>query len=499
MEHEVNVGDATVPAINLPSEILDLIFSHLDCKTFYSARSVSRWWYASSSTTFALRRQLGKLPFRPGSDFRNVPAADLLPLLTRAAGVLMFGLRVDSLNTHDRSLSLGIASDNARALSNCTGDRTVAVKGRLATLWDTSDLQARILVERVLNEPEETLEHKLGLDITPTSPHELALSSNCRMLAVGWKQDVRIYDLFDESNEAIVGRRIPAEGGSSIVGLSFEQDDHVLKIALGSKASVLYLGSPSGHGEKHTNGTLCHWRSASGLSHNLLGSSNLRCKSSTSPLHLLVRYSAVQILRYLDDGLLLAAQRHGAGESSHFVLAHVRCSSADVHNGRPPLTVDSNSLMELVRLETYLSSRDCIVNGCGIGSWTDMPSAHPYFHSRFCLSRDGMYLILAERDKHRIWPKVESRIYVYRLPSQLKNHEVKRAHPERLSVDASAVSTSELSVARIPVCIGSVDGEVKKLTCRTITDEKSRAFTISATTADSTYAFNISGIVIGTE
>lgn len=503
----------TVSAANLPLEILDIIFSQLDCKTFYLARGVCKWWYHSSNSTVTLRRQLEKLPFRPSVATKNVPHEELRLALNKAANDLMFGLRINPITTHHRSSSCLVGIEDVRTVRHANGDRIVTVKDRTATLWNVSP--PKLVKERYLQEPQDALEHGTESRITSISSHELALSSDSRLLAVAWKKDIRIYDIFE--NESITSRRISSEAAFCVVGLSFEQDDNVLKLELSSTATIMYLGSPPTNSEKRSHGSVDHWRSKSGLSHVLVDGITLRCKSTDSSLDSLARYAAIQILRLSENGLLLAAQRHGVGQSSRYVLAYLKASRTAVGDSSSALTVEPNSLVELVQLETYLSSRDCIINGSGIGAWARMPSAHPHFHSKFCLSSDGRYLVLAERDKHRIWPSVVTQIYVYRVPIgsmfksaavPLEGHEGYSRAMEFRAVEQSrsnagiahVLSTpkSISNVARIPVCIGSVEGHVKSLTCTATTLSEEKAYTISAITSESTYAFSVSHREYGT-
>ena len=71
---------------------------------------------------------------------------------------------------------------------------------------------------------------------------------------------------------------------------------------------------------------MIHWAGEHGLKHTFLVSSLLTLETEASSEHRSARFSGLQLLRAFDDGYIFAAQKHGRGESSHYILGHVKCS-----------------------------------------------------------------------------------------------------------------------------------------------------------------------------
>ena len=101
-----------------------------------------------------------------------------------------------------------------------------------------------LLLQRPLNDLKETVGSGPWLRVTPTSYHELALSSDGKLLAVAQERTVQIYDLAAARDSFTLNQYVSNAAGHYICGLDFEQDNHVLRVRLSGKGSVLYLGAP---------------------------------------------------------------------------------------------------------------------------------------------------------------------------------------------------------------------------------------------------------------
>ncbi|KAK3114539.1 hypothetical protein LTR53_007031 [Teratosphaeriaceae sp. CCFEE 6253] len=527
LERVLTVHQTAMAATRLPLELQQQVYSYLDTRSFYAARNVCKWWRFASLDAITLTRQLRKLPLLPLADARKSTPRELQSLWSEAAHTLMLGTRVQRQPDAPGSMSavqqIGFQR-GPRVTSTTNGARTVTINDRTIGLFDTSDGQSKVLAQRPLNDLKETIGSGPWLKMSPTSYHELALSSNGRLLAVAQERTIQIYDLLAGPDSFTANEYISSAAGHYICGLDFEQNDHVVRVRLSGKGAVLYLGTPPADHKSREPAGMVHWTSSAGLQHVFLDSTLLSLDPQNTTQDPVARLSGLQLLRPWQNGFLIAAQRHGGNESSHYVLAHVKCSIPS--DRMPVLTVEPESVTVLNRLESFLSAWDYTLNGqneAGMGLWENMPSAHEH-HPSYALSPDGGMLVIAERDKKAIRPVPLTQLFLYRLPNDrrmmktLSEAEQARngrwatlssfldkldtraahSHHDRKVAMADAPGAGKEQkhkVARLPLCLSTVRGVVSALTFDETVDETgARAFTFTASTIEALKSWKVSEV-----
>lgn len=421
----------------------------------------------------------------------------------------MIGVKTE--RAHDKPGLLTKASRlgfpiNPRVTATTNGDRTVQVDGRMIRLFDTSGDDAICLAERPLNDLKETVGSGPWLKMQNAASNVLALSSDGSILAIAQERTVQIYNLLDEPDSFTINEYVSSASGHYICGLDFEQDDHVLRVRLSGKGAVIYLGTPPSKEQRGVEALMDHWKSKAGLKHTFIDSSLLSLSPTSNETDHAPRISGLQLLKPLEDGFLFAGQRHGGGESSYYILGHVRCS---VPTTSMALTAEPASVTILARLESFLSSWDFTLDSSserGLGLWENMPSAHEH-HPKFAMTSDSSFLALAERDKKRIRPAPLTQLFVYRLPTELEmqntlaEKEAERkvtwaalaGFMDRLESQGKADQRKEqlaqrrqYTIPRIPLCLSTIQGDITemtfhsmdKLTCslRAMTEETTRTW-----------------------
>lgn len=514
LERVLTVHQTSLGATRLPVELQQQVFSLLDPKSFYAARNVCKWWRYASLDVVTLFRQLRKLPILPPANAAKSSPRELQDLFTEAAYTLMLGVNVrrhpDASGSLSSAQQMGfVAGPVITATTN--GNRTVTLNDRKIALFDTSSVKPQVLAQRPLNDLKSTVGNGPWLKVTPTSYHELALSSDGSLLAIAQERTIQIYDLFAEPDSFTVNEYISSAAGHYICGLDFEQNDHVLRVRLSGKGLVLYLGTPA-QSTSSDKAAIEHWKSKAGLKHTFLDSSLLVPATQQATAEGTAHISGLQLLRPFRDGFLFAAQKHGGNESSHYIVGHVRCS---VPHNTCALRVEPETVTVLARLESFLSAWDYTLNGVnesGMGLWENMPSAHEH-HPSFALSPEGTMLVLAERDKKRIRPMPLTQLFVYRLPSQrrlkktLEEEEQRRSgrwatlasflnkletskKAEVADRDTNMVDVGltgrKRSVGRIPLCLSTLQGTVTDLKFEEDVSTNEKAVVLSAATAGMT-------------
>ncbi|KAI6910584.1 hypothetical protein D0867_10172 [Hortaea werneckii] len=514
LERVLTVHQSSMGSTRLPLELQQHVFSYLDPKSFWAARNVCKWWRFASVDAVTLARQLRKLPILPPADAGQLTPHEMHDLFAEASYTLMLGMQVkrgaDEEGTMTAPQRQGFFA-GPRVTATSSGTRTVTINDRMIALFDTAGDTPRLLTQRPLNDLKETVGNGPWLKVTPSSYHELALSSDGNLLAIAQERTIQIYDLSAEPDSFTVNEYIPSAAGHYICGLDFEQNDHVLRVRLSGKGAVLYLGTPpldsvsKSEQQQQQKADIWHWKSKAGLRHVFLDSTLLSLRSnhtsgsestSTEPD---ARLSGIQLLRSFEQGYLLGAQKHGRKESSHYVLAHVQCSSPSSttttdpsFTSSSPPTVEPTTITLLARLESFLSGWDYTLNGTsdsssssssgGMGRWENMPSCHEH-HPSYALSADMRLLVLAERDKKRIRPVQLSQLFVYRLPGEVRLGERLRRQRREERKDGGGVAGSlpsdagdevlreweakkgrkKHAVARIPLCLSTIQGAVNEL------------------------------------
>ncbi|EME49726.1 hypothetical protein DOTSEDRAFT_68487 [Dothistroma septosporum NZE10] len=507
----VSTRQTSKAATCLLLELQQLVFSYLDSKSFYAARKVCQYWKFASTDVVPLAKQLRRLPILPAVAASDAGPIELERLFDQAAHTLMIGVKTD--RAWDRSGSLTRPAKmgfgiNPRTVSTSDGGRTATLEGRSIALFDTSGDTPRCEIRRPLNDLKETVGSGPWLKVQPNTYNELALSSDGRLLAVAQERTIQIYDLLAEPDSFTVNQYISSATGHYICGLDFEQDDHVLRVRLSGKGTTLYLGTPPRLEQQGSSATMEHWKSKAGLKHTFLDSSLLSVLSASDDPTQSVRISGVQVLKPFEDGWLFAGQKHGGGESSHYILGHVKTSLLD---NTEVLAAESRTVTVVARLESYLSSWDFTLEASsesGMGLWENMPSAHEH-HPRFAISPENGFLALAERDKKRIRPAPLTQLFVYRIPcleqiskiiaartdamvrtrSPTKSTLLDRLEAKHQNVEQTAVSPKMLSpkpewtVPRIPLCLSTMQGDVTDMTFNPI---NSSTTSISVATVETT-------------
>lgn len=527
LERVLTVHQTSMGATRLPLELQQQVFSYLDTKSFYTARNVCKWWRFASVDAVTLARQLKKLPILPPADAASASPHELQRLFDEAAYTLMLGVQVrrqpDERGTFSSAQRSGcLGGPRVTAVSN--GNCTVTINDRMIAEFDTSGSKARLLAQRPLNDLKETVGSGPWLKVSPTSHHELALSSDGSLLAIAQERTIQIYDLSAEPDSFTVNEYISSAAGHYICGLDFEQDDRVLRVRLSGKGAVLYLGTPPAVDRTGSERlTIDHWKSKAGLKHVFLDSTLLKAITQTAGVaDTTARIAGLHLLRPFHDGYLFAAQKHGGNESSHYILGHVRCSTSAT-----ALTAEPQSLTILTRLEGFLSAWDYTLNGMnesGMGLWENMPSAHEH-HPSFAMSPDGTMLVLAERDKKRIRPVPLSQLFVYRLPSERRLTRTieeaqqrrsgkwatlsgfldkleQRKNPHTANNDSTMSDgqtgvVKKHNVGRIPLCLSTIQGAVTELKLEdVVTEQGGQAVVLSAATGESTERWTLSEMAV---
>lgn len=504
LERVASVRQTSVASTGLPLELQQQVFSYLDTKNFYSARQVCKWWKFASTAPFTLARQLRRLPILPPVDAASSSPHELQELYDEATHTLMVDVRTerafDTPGRLTKASQLGFHV-NPRLVATPNGEFTARLDGRVIELFDTTGSKPVLKSRRALNDLKETVGNGPWLKCQPNAYNELALSSDGSMLAISQERTIQIYDLLADPDSFTVNEYISSASGHYICGLDFEQNDHVLRVRLSSKGTVLYLGTPPSLEEQDMTATVEHWKSKAGLKHTFLDSALL-----TVPVHdgtdQTARFCALQLLRPFGNGWLFAGQQHGGGESSLYVLGHVKTS---IPHNTCTRTVEPGSVSVLARLESFLSAWNHILEAKsddGMGLWENMPSAHEH-HPRFAMASNGDFLALAERDKKRIRPAPLTQIFVYRLPTEehmrgtLAQKEVEskgrvssvdsfldKLENQSVKTESSKlVSKPKHNVARIPLCLTTMQGDVVDLKVQLVNDQ---TCSVSASTAETT-------------
>lgn len=489
LERVISVRQSSKAATALPLELQQQIFSYLDTKSFYTARKTCKYWHYASSDALPLARQLRRLPILPLVDAVTSSPAELQRLYDEAARTLMIGVKIDRM--WDRPGSLTRASSmgfhiTPRVTATTSGNRTVTLNGRQIALFETSGEKPVCLAQRCVNDLIQNVGNGPWLKVQPNTYNELALSSDGRLLAIAQERTIQIYDLYAEPDSFTVNDYVSSASGHYICGLDFEQDDHLLRVRLSGKGTILYLGTPPASDKRGEKATTEHWKSKAGLRHTFVDSSLLTIQPSSNEADQIARVAGLQLLQPFEGGYLFAGQKHGGGESSHYILGHMNTSRP--HN--VATKAEPHDVTVLARLESFLSSWDFTLESGserGMGLWENMPSAHEH-HPLFALDMHASFLALAERDKKRIRPAPLTQLFIYRIPredvlrtslaQQRARREGKwatlasfldRVEQQNASNPAedgkpedttSATQMARHTVARVPLCLSTIQGEI---------------------------------------
>ncbi|KAH9809525.1 Ubiquitination Target receptor [Teratosphaeria destructans] len=511
LERVTTVQQTSMGFTRLPLELQQQVFSFLDTKSFHAARRVCKWWRYASLDTVTLSKQLQKLPILPPVDVAHADPRVLHRVFNEAAYNLMLGMRIqrESHKSGEPRAQRQVSGPQVTTATN--GCRTVTLNGRTLALFDTSGEKPVCLAQRPLNDLKETVGNGPWLRVMPTAYCEMALSSNGNLLAIAQERTIQIYDMTAEADSYTVNECISSAAGHYICGLDFEQNDHLLRVRLSGKGTVLYLGSPAV--ESAEPASIEHWKSKAGLRHVFLNTSTLSIPVKDSTGDIITRVAGLQLLKPFQNGYLFAAQQHGGNTSGHYILGHIRHSMPPTSH---VLTVEPGGVTILAKLESFLSAWSYTLNGIhegGAGMWENMPSAHEH-HPTFVLSKAANVLVLAERDKKAVRPSPLTGLYAYRVPSEEsmvsmleEDERQKRVWEQRSEVfdevgsgngkdedtDIEADgSEQKYSVARIPLCLSTVQGVVTDMRFEQLEQQPGRAaLALIVETADMTRVWTL--------
>lgn len=417
------------------------------------------------------------MPILPLVDKVQSDDTELRKLFDEGARSLMFGVSYERAHDTAGSLTRGSKMGFAvtpRVVATSDGNTLVNLNGRMISVYDTSADQPRLVSTRTVNDLKETVGSGPWLKVNSNAYSELALSSDGSLLAVAQERTIQIYDLNADPDSFTVNEYVASASGHYICGLDFEQNDHVLRVRLSGKGTVVYLGTPAPEGQGEVKADLEHWKSRAGLRHVFLDSSLLVVDHAPNgDLDPTSRISGIQLLQQFEHGYLFGGQRHGGGESSHYILFHVHATTSS-HN-LPAMTAQPNTVTILARLESFLSSWKFTLDASserGLGLWENMPSAHEH-HPRFAITSEGGFdlLALAERDKKRIRPARLTQIFLYRLPNRsqcrskiaAQKHLGEQSHMDHTNDTARAGSKEHFVVPRMPLCLTTLQNDVNEL------------------------------------
>ena len=451
-----------------------------------------------------LSNQVQKLPIRPAIDMKATSPQKLQLLFNEAAHRLMFGLQV----TREHEIFGALQSAwklpvRPKMAASSDGTKMVTIYDRAVTLFDVSGFQPIPLFQRQLNNLRASvscMQECPWMRVTALSRHELGLSSDGRLLAVALDQTIQIYDLSEDGESEPVNGYLKQARGDSISAIEFEQDDYTLRVCLSGKGAVLYLGSP--RTARTTGADISHWRSKFGLEHTFLNSVLLNLNSGMPST---AQIAGIQLLRPFKNGYLFGAQKHRGGISSRYLIGHMECFTDPQTSA---LTAAHARITELATLESFLSSCDYALNelaDTGMGGWDNMPCAHEH-HPRFALAGD--LLVVAERDKKSVRPMPKwTQLFLYRVPSEHRlsgmlekvdspEKDKPEASPGRqqarpVSSEVEAVDEPKHSVARIPLCLGSVPGEVRDIGFARTSLDNQPTYALKVMTEETTKAWNL--------
>ena len=317
----MSVHQTSKAATALPLEIQQQVFAYLDSRSFYSAQKVCRYWRYACRASDPLKRQLRKMPvFMPPAEKAPLDPALMQNIFDEAARSLMLGVSTE--RAHDTPGSMSRASKagfslTPRVVATPDGNVIVTLNGRLISVYDVVGEQASLRTQRMINDLKETVGSGPWLKVNCNTSSELALSSDGSLLAIAQERTIQIYDLKDEPHSFTINEYVGSATGHYICGLDFEQNDHVLRVRLSGKGTVVYLGTPAGSDCSDVPAGIEHWKGKSGLRHVFVDSSLLSVQAEKSDeTSRTSRISGVQILHDFEQGYLFAGQHHGGGDSS---------------------------------------------------------------------------------------------------------------------------------------------------------------------------------------
>lgn len=435
-------------AVNLPLELQQHIFQYLDPRSFHASRNVCRWWRHASMDSVTLASQLRQMPIEPSVSPRKMSVSGLRSLYSDAARTLMLGMRTTEEEVAEQHLAMANIFKEKMAISR-DGRRAVTLDNRQITLYDLESPQCPIISQRPLNDLRAAVGGGPWFKCAPTSVHELALSSDGSILAIGLDRTIQIYDLAAGEDSWPVSSYISSAAGHYIASLHFQHNDSLLRVQLSNKGTVLYLGTP-----QETPAGLKHWQQTGGLRHAFLDSSKavLSPVSSEGAPETL---TGLQLLRPFASGWLFAAQKRCVtAQSACYGIGHVAASEIDGHTvtaEKPtvilaclPDSVDPTSTLEPAQDSAH-------------HVWHSLPSAFAQY-PHFSLSADNSLLAISDTLGTAEKAASINRTFVFRLPSL-----------RRLSLDLDTIRAEKQSsnieinaprIQRLPLNIACFSGKI---------------------------------------
>lgn len=468
-------------ANSLPLELQQHVFQYLDPRSFYAARNVSRWWKYASKDVVTLASQLRQLPIQPQASAKESDSRRLQTLYDEAAKTLMLGMRISAHDSGELSLSqkiqetkIAMSKDSRRAVS--LSDRTISVH-------DLTSPECAVTSQRPINDLRTAIGGGPWFKCAPTSVHELALSSDGKILAIALERTLQIYDLTSGEDSWPVSSYISSAAGHYIAGIQFEQNDSLLRVQLSNKGTVLYLGTP-----KDETPGLEHWKSKGGLKHAFLDTSTAIIR----PLQangVAEKLAGLQLLKRFQDGWLFAALKHcTTTRIASFCIGYVACSTMHGHVS----TAERNAII-LAELPTSLSNLSLPEDAEPL--WKHLPAAHMQ-HMRFSMSADSSLLAISENAGVSAHSSGSSRVFAYRLPSAQKLTSLLEIRQKTEEVEAEVNTEQELvhlspskahtihEIQAFPLSLGGLTGRLLDFDFEVANDQPNscKSYVLSAVT-----------------
>ncbi|KAG8625714.1 hypothetical protein KVT40_006115 [Elsinoe batatas] len=422
-------------AFGLPCELDLLILSAADPFTYRSlSQSCTRWSCLARDPT-VLQPHLAKLPLcpvnirGPGSKRLGEDPASLVDTWHEASAALMLDAR---LRSHSDMIANTPCGRETKIAYSPDLERHVTLHARMLTLYQSrqgTEGQGAVLGQAVLNDVRSKCPHGPILRNAPSCVFEIALARHSNLVAVALDRIVQVYDL-DQPDTIPAASYLSSAAGHFITGISFEQDDNMLRVILSNKGVVVYVGSTTRGQDDPLGRSIDYWKSPAGLGITYLNSTKL-ILPGRSPC----RLSSLYMLGTTSMENILIAQLHSAAGPEGYVIFRSplpRCNEPD--------------RVQNVHVVCHLlASHQCQDRSHTF--WSIRPQAKEHSRPRYALSPDGQYLAIVEEGNSHLTPaKAENRLFLWRLHcSESGKGDVKD------------------KVARLPLFLGEVKGTVLRV------------------------------------
>ncbi|KAF2223015.1 hypothetical protein BDZ85DRAFT_262809 [Elsinoe ampelina] len=422
-------------ASGLPCELVLLILSAADPFTYRSlSQSCTQWSYLARDPT-VLQPHLAKLPLcpanvrRPGGGMVGEDPANLVDTWHKASAALMLNAR---LRSHSDTTADSPCGRETKIAYSPDLERHVTLNARMLTLYQShqgAGGQGAVLGQALLNDVRSKSPHGPILRNAPSCVFEIALARHSNLVAVALDRIVQVYDL-DQPDAVPAASYLSSAAGHFITGISFEQDDDMLRIVLSNKGVVVYIGSTTRGHDGPLRRSLDYWKSPAGLGTTYLNSTKLILPDRNP-----CRLSNLYMLRTTSMDDILVVQMHSAAGPEGYVIFR-----------SPLLRSDEPDRVRIVHVVCYLPAYHQYQDRSHT-LWSISPQAKEHSRPRYALSPDGQFLAIVEEGHSHLTPaKAENRLFLWRIPVLETDKE-----------DGKDI------VARLPLFLGEMKGTVLRL------------------------------------